>query len=152
MVERVDVGEVFRALGPTYRLAAAIVAADEQTNGMSTGVRAVLEALHVHGRQTIPEVARRLATSRQYVQRMASDAIAAGLAVTEPNPAHKRSTMLCLSAEGRTAIESTLQREADRLRAARAQLSAADVAACIRVLEALQQALWQLNGPAIGGS
>lgn len=133
--------DVFRAVGPLYREAAQRVARDEQLEGVSTGVRAVLEELLAEGRQTMPAVARNLGTTRQYVQRVVEEAAAAGLVRSVPNPAHRRSPLLALTPVGRAAIRRILRREQAALAGAARDLSDRDVDACLRVLHRLRQAV-----------
>jgi len=141
MVSGQRLSDVFRAVGPLYREAAQRVARDEQLEGVSTGVRAVLEELLAEGRQTMPAVARNLGTTRQYVQRMVEEAAAAGLVRSVPNPAHRRSPLLALTPAGRAAIRRILRREQAALAGAARDLSDRDVDACLRVLHRLRQAV-----------
>ena len=55
---------------------------------------------------TVSQAARRLGTTRQSVQRTANELLAAGLAVTRPNPDHRASPHVVLTPEG----EQTLLR------------------------------------------
>ena len=141
MVSGQRLSDVFRAVGPLYREAAQRVARDEQLEGVSTGVRAVLVELLAEGRQTMPAVARNLGTTRQYVQRMVEEAAAAGLVRSVPNPAHRRSPLLALTPAGRAAIRRILRREQAALAGAARDLSDRDVDACLRVLHRLRQAV-----------
>lgn len=135
-----QLAEVFRVVGPLYRLAARRVAADEAIEGVSTGVRAVLEHLHHEGPSTMPAVAAALVVSRQYVQRMAQEGAAMGLVATVDNPSHRRSSLLETTPSGRGVIERILGREQAVLRAA-GPMPEADVEACLRVLRHLQATL-----------
>ncbi len=49
---------------------------------------------------TVSQAARRLGTTRQAVQRSTDDLIARGLAMTEPNPDHRSSPFITLTADG----------------------------------------------------
>jgi DNA-binding MarR family transcriptional regulator len=53
---------------------------------------------------TVSQAARRLGTTRQSVQRTANELLASGLAVTEPNPDHRASPHVVLTAEGQQAL------------------------------------------------
>jgi DNA-binding MarR family transcriptional regulator len=57
------------------------------------------------GRLTVSQIARRLSVSRQSVQRVANELTADGMATFEPNPDHKASPILALTAAGRQALE-----------------------------------------------
>jgi DNA-binding MarR family transcriptional regulator len=128
---------VFRALGPLYRLAARKVAADESIEHVSTGVRAVLERLGDAGPEPVPALARALAISRQFTQRMVDDAAAAGYVELAPNPVHRRSSLVVLSPAGRDAIDRITRREAELLGATPGDLTGEEVDACLRVLRQL---------------
>ena len=126
--------DVFRAVGPLYRLAAQQVARDEHIEGVSTGIRAVLDELSASGPQTVPGVARSIGTTRQYVQRMADQAEAQRLIRFTANPRSRRSPLLELTSSGRQRIDDVHRRELATLDRAAQALSDDEVDACIRVL------------------
>ncbi|SDI32139.1 MarR family winged helix-turn-helix transcriptional regulator [Nonomuraea jiangxiensis] len=129
--------EVFDLVGPLYRRAYRKVEQDAPLEGLSVGVRAVLSMLREHGPMTVPQLGRAQALSRQFVQRMINDAAAHGLVESVPNPAHKRSSLIRLTAEGRAAITAVLDRERAVLRQIGGDLTDADITACLRVLSRL---------------
>jgi len=136
--ERADrLAEVFDLVGPLYRRAQRKVEQDAPIEGLSVGVRAVLTMLCEHGPMTVPQMGRAQALSRQFVQRMINDAAARNLVESVPNPAHKRSSLIRLTEEGRAAVTALIDRERALLRQAGGDLSDAEVAACIRVLSHL---------------
>ena len=95
---------------------------------------------------TVPGIARRLGQSRQSAQRVADDLIAAGCVAPVPNPGHRRSPLLRLTADGLRQLEA-LNADGDRDRAARmavAGLTAGQLAQARQVLRALTGAL---DGP-----
>jgi DNA-binding MarR family transcriptional regulator len=53
---------------------------------------------------TVPQAARRLGVSRQNVQRVANDLVTLKHTVYEPNPDHRGSPLLVLTAHGREAL------------------------------------------------
>lgn len=126
--------EVFDLVGPLYRRAQRKVEQDAPLEGLSVGVRAVLNMLREHGPMTVPQMGRAQALSRQFVQRMINDAAARGLVESVPNPAHKRSSLIRLTGEGRAAITAVIDRERSVLRQAGAGLADEEVTACIGVL------------------
>ncbi|MEV5320506.1 MarR family transcriptional regulator [Streptomyces sp. NPDC052687] len=126
--------EVFDLVGPLYRRVQRKVEEGEAIEGLSVGVRAVLDLLHKHGPMTVPQMGRAQAISRQFVQRMVNDAAARGLVESIPNPAHRRSSLIRLTDEGRAAITAVLAREHTVLREVGGDLTGAEVAACLRVL------------------
>ncbi|MDP9862297.1 MULTISPECIES: MarR family winged helix-turn-helix transcriptional regulator [Streptosporangium] len=129
--------EVFDLVGPLYRRAYRKVEQDAPIEGLSVGVRAVLNMLRKDGPMTVPQMGRAQALSRQFVQRMINDAAARGLAESVPNPAHKRSSLIRLTEEGQAAITAVFDRERAVLRQVGGDLTDDDIAACIRVLSRL---------------
>ena len=55
---------------------------------------------------TVAQIARDMHLARQGVQRLADVLVRDGLAVYEPNPAHRRAKLLRLTAEGRSALRT----------------------------------------------
>jgi DNA-binding MarR family transcriptional regulator len=133
--------EVFDLVGPLYRRAQRKVEQDAPIEGLSVGVRAVLNMLRDLGPMTVPQMGRAQALSRQFVQRMTNDAMARGLVETVPNPAHKRSSLIRLTGKGRAAIDAVIARERAVLRQVGADLTEAEVDACLRVLSRLLRLL-----------
>ncbi|MFF3665694.1 MarR family winged helix-turn-helix transcriptional regulator [Microtetraspora malaysiensis] len=129
--------EVFDLVGPLYRRAYRKVEQDAPIEGLSVGVRAVLNMLRENGPMTVPQMGRAQALSRQFVQRMVNDAAARGLVEFVPNPAHKRSLLIRLTGEGQAAITAVFDRERAVLRQVGGDLTDDDITACIRVLSRL---------------
>lgn len=126
--------EVFDLVGPLYRRVQRKVEQGEAVEGLSVGVRAVLDLLHKHGPMTVPQMGRAQAISRQFVQRMVNDAVARGLVESTPNPAHQRSSLIRLTDGGRAAIAAAVAREHAVLREVGGDLTDADLRSCVRVL------------------
>ncbi|MFF3541503.1 MarR family winged helix-turn-helix transcriptional regulator [Streptomyces platensis] len=126
--------EVFDLVGPLYRRVQRKVEQAAPIEGLSVGVRAVLDLLRDNGPMTVPQMGRAQALSRQFVQRMVNDAAARQLVEILPNPAHQRSSLIRLTDEGRAAITAVLAREHALLRQVEGDLTDADVTACVRVL------------------
>ncbi|MFF0296166.1 MarR family winged helix-turn-helix transcriptional regulator [Kitasatospora sp. NPDC004614] len=129
--------EVFDLVGPLYRRTHRTVEQDMSAEGLSAGIRAVLNLLRDHGPMTVPQMGRAQTLSRQFVQRMVNDAAAKGLVESVPNPAHQRSSLIRLTEPGRTAITAVLDRERAVLRQAADDLTGPDIDACLRVLSRL---------------
>ncbi|KPC60841.1 MarR family winged helix-turn-helix transcriptional regulator [Streptomyces chattanoogensis] len=126
--------EVFALVGPLYRRVQRKVEQAAPIEGLSVGVRAVLDLLREHGPMTVPQMGREQALSRQFVQRMVNDAAAQQLVEIIPNPAHRRSSLIRLTDAGRAAITAVTTREHALLRQVGGDLTDADVRACVRVL------------------
>lgn len=129
--------EVFDVLGPLYRRG---VRAVEQ-GGMPVGVRAVLDALSACGPMTVPALGRRLALSRQFVQRSVNDAADRAWVCTRENPAHRRSVLVELTDHGQRTLAEMRARERGALADLEADLDPADLDACLRVLRTLSERL-----------
>jgi len=133
--------EVYLVVGPLYRRVLRAVERDTAVNGVSVGVRAVLDLLARNGPMTVPQMGRAQSLSRQFVQRMVNDADAGGLVELVDNPAHRRSRLVALTAAGRVAIGAVTAREHDLLRRVPGGLTAAEVDACLRVLSRMLDAV-----------
>ncbi|MFG1755141.1 MarR family winged helix-turn-helix transcriptional regulator [Streptosporangium sandarakinum] len=129
--------EVFDLVGPLYRRAQRKVEEGVPIEGLSVGVRAVLNLLRENGPMTVPQMGRAQALSRQFVQRTVNDAAARRLVESIPNPAHQRSSLIRLTDDGRAAITAVMTREHALLRQVGGDLTDADVTACVRVLTAM---------------
>lgn len=133
--------EVFDLVGPLYRRAYVAVERDVAAEGLSSGSRAVLAMLHGRGPMTVPQMGRFQALSRQFVQRMVNEAADAGLVESIANPAHRRSSLIRLTAAGEERIDAVLDREHALLRQVGGDLTEAEVATCLRVLGAMLHSL-----------
>lgn len=103
---------------------------------MSVGVRSVLVLLHRYGPMTVPQMGRIMALTRQFVQRMANDAMDRGWAEATPNPAHQRSSLIRITDEGVAVITAILAREHSLNRqVGGGELTDAELRACVRVLK-----------------
>ncbi|WP_309317308.1 MarR family winged helix-turn-helix transcriptional regulator [Streptomyces salinarius] len=133
--------QVYDLVGPVYRRAQRLVEQGLAPEGLSVGVRAVLALLHRNGPMTVPQMGRAQAISRQFVQRMVNDAAARGLVESVPNPAHRRSSLIRLTDEGRTVVAAVLDRENVLLGQVGGDLTDSDLTTCLRVLGAMLSAL-----------
>ncbi|MFI7402479.1 MarR family winged helix-turn-helix transcriptional regulator [Streptomyces sp. NPDC049541] len=133
--------EVFDLVGPLYRRAVRKVEQGEAVEGISVGVRAVLDLLRQSEPMTVPQMGRVLALSRQFVQRMVNDAAAQGWVEAIPNPAHQRSSLIRITHEGRATINAVLDREHHLNRQVGGDLTDAELRATVRVLREMLKAL-----------
>lgn len=133
--------EVYLLVGPLYRRVLRAVEENERIEGVSVGVRAVLDLLARNGPLTVPQMGRAQSLSRQFVQRMVNDATASGLVELADNPAHRRSRLVRLTERGSTAIAAVTAREHDLLSQVGGGLTGPDVDACVRVLDRMLAAL-----------
>lgn len=137
--------DVYRVLGPLYRLAQRWVENDEATSGMSIGARAVLDELSREAPATVPQIARRLHLSRQFIQRMVNEAEGQGLLSLRANPAHARSWLVELTPAGVDAIGRVHDREHELLGEVTGGLTTADIDTTLRVLRLMHAAVEERN-------
>lgn len=136
--------EVYLVVGPLYRRALSRVERDTSTQGLSAGMRMVLDLLRRGGAMTVPQLAAAQSLSRQFVQRMVNECAEADLVESTPNPAHRRSSLIRLTDAGRRRIEDLVAREHVELSSVGGgTLTAADVDSCLRVLTAMLDVLEQ---------
>jgi DNA-binding MarR family transcriptional regulator len=82
---------------------------------VSSGHRSVLRGLAKRGRQTVPEMARARPVARQYMQRIVNELTEDGLVESVENPAHKRSSLIQLTAKGKRQLDEMTAREQELL-------------------------------------
>src|SRR4051794_34307434 len=70
--------------------------------GVTAPMRAVLEYLQRNGPTPVPRIAQQRGVSRQHVQTIVNELRDAGLVELRDNPAHQRSHLVELTADGRT--------------------------------------------------
>jgi DNA-binding MarR family transcriptional regulator len=83
-----------------------------QPLGITAADRAILEFLYPDKALTVPEIAKRYAVSRQHVQVTVNPLLESGLIRQQPNPSHKRSPHIVLTAAGRKLFDKI--RKADK--------------------------------------
>ncbi|MFF7070688.1 MarR family transcriptional regulator [Streptomyces pseudovenezuelae] len=130
------VSEVFDLVGALYRRGLRKLEQDEAVAGVSVGVRSVLVLLHRYGPMTVPQMARIMALTRQFVQRMTNEAMERGWTEATPNPAHQRSSLIRITDDGVAVITAILAREhALNRQVGGGELTDAELRACVRVLK-----------------
>ena len=105
--------------------------------GVTGGMRAVMEALEESGEQTVPAIARAKRVTRQHIQVLVNDLMAVGLAVTRENPDDLRSPLVSLTKKGRSQFALMRRREKPVLVDLASALAGHDIAAAVSVLDAL---------------
>ena len=103
-----------------------------------------------HDALTVSQIARRIGTSRQAVQRITDDMVAAGLIEYAQNPDHARSPKVSFTASGRRVydrINETQSRWAARIGA---ELNASSLRAATKTLDDLQAALAHVESSFFG--
>jgi len=109
--------------------------------GVTAGMRTVMASLADAGPRTVPELARERSASRQHLQTVVNDLLAAALAQALPNPAHRRSPLIALTEDGVRRLRQVRERETQMLARAAPAVAYADIAAAMRLFDALERNL-----------
>lgn len=109
-----------------------------QDVGVTAAMRAVLEALHERGAQTVPQIARSKKVTRQHIQVLADKLLASGLISSQHNPKDRRSPLLQLTAHGEAIFERMRQREVGVLMEMDRALGDCDIDIALTTLDTLQ--------------
>jgi len=83
-----------------------------QPYDISAQERAAMEFVHAWGPMSVPDLARNFHVSRQNIQIRVNGLMKRGLMEKRPNPAHKKSALIALSADGAALFAKV--REAER--------------------------------------
>ena len=110
---------------------------------VTAGKRGVLRGLDRFGPQTVPQMARARPVSRQYIQTLVNLLAAEGHVEFVPNPAHKRSHLVRLTAAGKGFLNAMYRKEA-------ALLSRLDLAASEQDLRSAAAVLKQVRDSFMG--
>ena len=103
--------------------------------------RTVLAGLAESGPQTVAQMARVRAQSRQRFQPLINALIADGLVEATPNPAHRQSPLMVITAKGRRTVARMRAVEAKGRRQMQVAVSARQVAAAAAVLRDVRRDL-----------
>ena len=78
---------------------------------MSPGLRCISLELDRHGSQTVPQIARSRAVTRQHIQPLVNHLAKDGYVEFVENPAHKRSALVQLTTRGKELVDEINRRE-----------------------------------------
>jgi len=109
--------------------------------GLTPATRSLMASLADDGARAVPELARERGVSRQHVQTGVNELLAAGLADVRPNPAHRRSPLIALTEEGARRLRLIQDRETQLLARLAPAVSQGDIAAAMRLFDALERDL-----------
>lgn len=137
--------KVLRYVRPLHLLSARVVAAALAGEQVSMGIRAVLEQLELNGPASVPEIGRVLLLPRQMIQRVVDQAADLGLVTAEPNPAHRRSSLIVLTDPGRAAFRRIHTAEMRKLAQIADKLEPDEITAAVHVLDVLAAGIAQLS-------
>jgi DNA-binding MarR family transcriptional regulator len=110
-------------------------------HGVPEGSWGVLEALGKGGPQTVPQIGRSRALSRQNIQVLVNRLQRNGSVQSVTNPAHKRSSLICLTEKGRALAQAVAKAQAGFLESLSGRCSEAELAAAAGLLERLRQSV-----------
>jgi len=130
--------ELARVFDATVRLYLRLSALSSQLHGggaLSGPRRTVLVGLSRTGPQTVAQMARARAQSRQRFQPLVNGLRRDGLVTAVPNPAHKQSPLIALTARGRRAVARIHAAERRGRAAVAARIPLAALSQCADVLD-----------------
>jgi DNA-binding MarR family transcriptional regulator len=102
---------------------------------ISAGKRGVLLSLHHLGPQTVPQMARARPVSRQHIQSLVNPLSEAGYVEFVENPVHRGSPLVRMTKSGIALTARILEREAEPLSRAVAQVSQSELETTIETLK-----------------
>ena len=108
-----------------------------QGSGLTAADRAVMEFLFPDAQLTVPDIARCYQVSRQHVQVTVNRLLDRGLLRSGDNPRHRRSPLIRLSRDGRSAFAEIRRTESELLDDVFSNVAIADIATTKRTLETL---------------
>jgi len=108
---------------------------------LSGGRRNVLRELKRSGPQTVPQMARSRAVTRQHVQALVNPLDEQGFVEFVDNPAHRRSRLVRLTHSGEGYLDRMQSREADLLSALNVGASTERVESAVEVMRLVREAL-----------
>lgn len=107
-------------------------------DGQTSAKRSLLWSLYEEGETTVPQLAAERLVSRQIIQTQVNLLLEEGLVKFVPNPRHKRSKLLALTAAGKKLVEKMRDRETELLQQIGSPLSATEVKTTVTNLHALR--------------
>ncbi len=108
---------------------------------VTLGMRGVLDFLVSHGPVTVPHVARSRHVTRQHIQTLVNALLRLHLVSIEANPAHRRSALVHLTADGQKTIERMKRRERKLLDRIDPGRSGVEIRRAAETLKAVREAL-----------
>lgn len=111
------------------------------TGGRSETARGVLRGLVRYGSRTVPQLAFARSVTRQHIQEVVNELLAAGLVRRVANPAHRRSYLIEATHRGKLAVDELDAADVATMRdvGTRMQVSRAELKIAIRVLRDMRE-------------
>lgn len=143
---RPELGELFDEAVALYLRLTALAATMYHRGELSGPRRTVLRALARSGPRTVAHLARARAQSRQRLQPLVNGLIDEGLVSTQPNPMHKQSPFVVLTARGQKVAREIGEYEGRLREELQLTSSRRRVVQAVHVLRDVRQALEQQAG------
>ena len=135
------VGALIDEVVQLFRQLRSVAEAVHGDGTLSGGRRNVLRELERSGPQTVPQLARSRAVTRQHVQAMVNPLEEQGYVEFVDNPAHRRSRLVRLTLSGAEYLADVQRRETDLLSALEIGVSTERVKRAAEVLRQVRDAL-----------
>jgi DNA-binding MarR family transcriptional regulator len=116
----------------------AVAAEVHAKSEVSAGQRGVLVSLDRQGPQTVPQLARARPVSRQHIQVLVNGLLEDGFVEVEENPAHRRSSLVRLTSQGKRQVEAVQKRERNLLAQAHFGLTAGEIEGAADTLRSIR--------------
>ena len=108
---RTEIGDLLDEVRLLYNRIVQVGESLHSAEAVTLGMRAVLEYLQTNGPTTVPDIARSRSVTRQHIQTLVNGLLEHRLVSLEGNPAHKRSSLVALTAQGERIIRRMRKRE-----------------------------------------
>ena len=126
----------------TFRLNGRLLASGDrlvEPLGLTSARWQVMGAIHfAESPQPVSWLARSMGLSRQGVQRIANELEKEGIVSFEPNPHHRRASLVVLTAKGRDAYDAAEQRQTEWVNALSQDFEADDLACALKVMTTMR--------------
>ncbi len=132
-----------RALAATLKTAALALHGEQS---LTVSQRSLLWSLKKSGPATVPTLARDRGVSRQYIQATANPLLAAGILITQANPAHRRSSFLAITPRGVELIRLAMRKEGDLMGHLAQDMSAEDIKLAAQTLVQVNKLMSRVVG------
>lgn len=136
-----DLAPLLNRIPRLYFLLRAVGDALHADLGVTTAMRGVLASLAAAGPRTVPDLARERPVSRQHIQTVVNELMAAGLAEPLPNPSHRRSPLIALTDDGVRRFRLIQEREKQLMARTAPSVSPVELAATMRLFDLLEHDL-----------
>lgn len=144
------VGEMIDETLLLFRRLRSVAEALHGEGTLSGARRNVLRELKRSGPQTVPQLARSRAVTRQHVQALVNPLEEQGYVEFVDNPAHRRSCLVRLTSSGEELLDGMQRREAGLLSALNIEASTERVDRAVQVMRLVREALAEWETSSLG--